>query len=292
MRVSDKVLKCAVFLGNVGSRGVFVPEATGFIVAKNTAEGAFQYVVTCQHCVVGKKLRIRSNLKAGGASVSAVEYADSDWYFHPDSHNRFVDVAVLPVTMPWDVWDVIPVTTTDFCDGATISGRDIGIGDELFYPGLFIHHSGQGRSLPVMRAGTLAAMPHEEITTRSGPIKAYLMEGRSIGGHSGSPVFVNFLAPRSYYADKLVRLPHPTQDQRYRLLGLVRGHLKAADSGEYIAEDTDKQDLWVNSGLATVIPASEILETLDQEDLETARQEAIAALARSADVPDAPANER
>jgi hypothetical protein len=269
MRVSDRLLKCVVFIG-VERNNEFVPLGTGFIVALPEGNLGFQYIVTALHVIAGVKetILVRLNKSSGKAANYTLPRG---WYYHPDPL-RLIDVAVAPVALQSDLFDFAHVHVDHFCDDTALSERDIGIGEELFYPGLFMAHRGVGRNLPVMRFGTLAAMPNEPVRTRSGPIKAYLMEGRSIGGHSGSPVFINFLAPRTYYADRVVSLPHPTKTQGYRLLGLIRGYLRAKDSGEYTTEQPKiEEDLWVNSGISTIIPAQEIIETIMQDELKDQR---------------------
>jgi hypothetical protein len=270
MRVSDKVLKCVVFVG-VEKPGGFEPLGTGFVIMVRQRQVGFQYVVTAQHVLCGLRepISIRVNRKDGEA-----EYIKPPrgWYYHPDDA-RFVDVAIAPILLQLDMYDIAHVQMGEFCTDEFLTERDVGIGEALFYPGLFMHSRGQHRNHPVMRFGELSAMPIEPVITKSGPIKAYLMEGRSIGGHSGSPVFVNFLAWRSYYSDKSIMLPHPSQAQAYRLLGLIRGFLRAKDTGEYLTDDPAMEDLWVNSGISTIIPASEIIDTLMQDELVRQRNE-------------------
>jgi len=271
MRVSDKVLKCVVFVGVEESAG-FRPLGTGFIIWVQQRQVGFQYIVTAQHVLdsLRNPISIRVNRKEGDARYIK---PPRGWYFHPDA-SRFVDVAVAPILLQPDMFDIAHIPTRDFCKEEFLTARDVGLGEELFYPGLFMHRRGQARNHPIMRFGTLSAMPVEPVVTRSGPVKAYLMEGRSFGGHSGSPVFINFMAPRAYYADHPIMLPHPDQAQAYRLLGLLRGYMKAADTGEYVGLDEPAvEDLWVNSGISTIIPAQDIIETLMQEDLVKQRDE-------------------
>jgi hypothetical protein len=117
-------------------------------------------------------------------------------------------------------------------------------------------------------------MRDEPVKTEAGSVSAYLIEARSIGGHSGSPVFVNMLAPRAHQTTSSHSLPLPGELKDYYLLGLIRGYLLAKDSGEYATVDHPKEDLWVNSGIATVIPAQDIWDTLSQPELEKERMEA------------------
>jgi hypothetical protein len=284
MRISDKVLKSTLFLGKmVGSR--FKPTATAFFVSHKHKEGYFLFLVTCAHAVQGMEVHPRFNLTAGGTDVAKVIPANN-WFFHPDA-TRFVDVAVVPIGFSVTTYDTAHIPLEHFCTPEILEARDVGVGDELFYPSLFAYHAGTGRNLPVMRSGTIAGMPIEPVQTKSGPIQAYLMEGRSISGHSGAPVFINFAVPRTYYADKSITLPHPKDAQAYRLLGLVRGFIRADDVGEYITDDPPEQeDLWVNTGISTIIPAQEIAETILQDDIIALMDEAtIAAKARGEEQP-------
>jgi hypothetical protein len=51
------------------------------------------------------------------------------------------------------------------------------------------HHTGDLKNVPIVRVGNLASYPSEQIQTRAfGRMEAYLIEARSIGGLSGSPV--------------------------------------------------------------------------------------------------------
>jgi hypothetical protein len=264
MRVSDRVLKCVVFLG-VGKDENFKPYGTGFLIIVQQGVLEIQYVVTAMHVIDGPEpIVVRVNKKNGKP-----DYIEPlrGWYVHPD-HGRYVDAAVAPIILHPHTYDIVCIRTREFCKDTTVTARDVGVGDELFYPSLFMHHRGAGLNLPVMRAGTLAAMPIEPIITKSGPIKAYLMEGRSMGGHSGAPVFVNFTAPRNYNPERPIPLPTPAEAMMpYRLLGVLRSYLKAKDTGEYLAEEQAAKDLWVNSGISTIVPSDDIIEILMQPDL-------------------------
>jgi hypothetical protein len=282
MRVSDRALRCVVFLG-IEKGGVFVPQGTGFLVRLDHEGIAFQYLVTASHVVVGsQRVFLRINRKEGEPKVLSVP---RQWYYHPDP-SRYVDVAVTPIVLDTQLFDIAHIHVQNFCDDKWIKDRDIGVGDELFYPGMFVHHLGVGRNLPVMRFGALSAMPIEPVRFKAGPaIKVYLMEGRSIGGHSGSPVFINMFAPRTYYYERIVHLP--VEPQNYRFLGLLRSYLKAKDTGEYITDDPKTEDLWVNTGISTIVPAQDILETLNQQDLQEQRMTDIKKLRDN--LPDVPA---
>ena len=80
-----------------------------------------------------------------------------------------------------------------FADDVQIRSLNVGIGDELITVGLFTQRHGAQKKIPIVRSGIIAAMPDEpfEDQNTGKPYHAYLVEARSIGGLSGSPVFVS-----------------------------------------------------------------------------------------------------
>lgn len=111
-------------------------------------------------------------------------------------------------------------------------------------------------------------MPKDKIPIRSfGPIEAYLTEGRSIGGLSGSPVFVR----------NTVQMPAQTAEGTPRsisglgdlhLLGLMHGHWDLP-----VSLSSSDQVEAVNMGVSIVVPAKKILETLYHPELVAMRKE-------------------
>ena len=92
----------------------------------------------------------------------------------------------------------------------------------MFISGLFLHHFGKSRNIPIVRIGNLAALKEEKIATKSfGEIDGYLIEARSTGGLSGSSVFLNLGLVR-FFEGRATRYTADT-DTVY-LLGLIHGH--------------------------------------------------------------------
>jgi len=134
--------------------------------------------------------------------------------------------------------------------------------------GLFANYVGNVRNVPIVRVGNLAAYPEERIRVkleqrfqerlqqRSVEIDAYLIEARSIGGLSGSPVFYHSHAAhtgilRPFAPEMLSPLP----DQSFYLMGIVKGHY-----------DQERDDIErVNTGIAYVTPIGKILTFIDAE---------------------------
>jgi hypothetical protein len=153
-----------------------------------------------------------------------------------------------------------------------VKQEGIGVGNELYFPGLFSPAAGSTRNLPIVRFGNIAAMPGEKIaSTELGSIEAYLIEARSIGGLSGSPVFVTFGHVRVVGSDSQITGGYPVSF----LLGLIHGHFGIAD----IDADADSADALaprkpsVNMGIGMVVPARDIISTLNEPALVAEREE-------------------
>jgi len=197
---------------------------------------------------------------------------------HPN--DDLADVAVMPISLHPDIdWLFWPVTA--FATDAVVKEVEISIGDDVFLTGLFYRHTGTRRNIPIVRAGIIAAMLEEPVRTSLGETEAFLIEARSIGGLSGSPVFVR---PESNYVHKINTEDSYTigrWDARvgsFWLLGLMHGHWDVnASDVDVIVEDRGHRES-VNVGIGIVVPAQKILETIGQPELEELRRRAEAEL--------------
>ncbi len=264
MLVRDEIRKCVVFLGYRFSDGRTGLAGTGFLVARPFQEGAevrrgrvslsFTYLLTAKHVIDGirkqglDEILIRFNYRDGKARwvTTKVEY----WQFHPTEPDT-VDVALLNLSgfsggadVPHD-HAVFPIA--GFVSETLVQSEPIGIGDEIFIVGLFAAHHGNARNIPIVRIGNIAAMPEERVSTSLGAIDAYLIEARSMGGLSGSPVFVNLGTMRVINGAM-----HTSDGGIIYLLGLMHGHY-------------DEKHQNINMGIGIVVPASKILEVINQE---------------------------
>src|SRR5437870_900956 len=148
---------------------------------------SYFYFVTAKHVVASldhSELGIVVNSRDAGACLRPLP---KHWYYHPTDPSADVAVVPFPMTMEWDT---LSVPTSQFLLPELMQRKQIGIGDEVFFPGLFTLAHGTKRNMPILRHGTIAMLPEEQIQTSSGYMDAYLIEARSIGGISGSPVFV------------------------------------------------------------------------------------------------------
>ena len=287
LRIDDQLLKCVVFLGlpqKGKKKGELNPEwtATAFFVDVLSSDEKVTtvYLVTSKHNVdkiAGREfvigLNVREDLGIGLVRVPA----GTKWWLHPETPNE-VDVAVVPWMPPVEL-DVKSLRVQEwFLNEQTIQQQQIGPGDEVFSVGLFTKMSGQTKLLPIVRTGNIAMMPNEKIPgikigeKWTGDVEAYLIEARSIGGFSGSPVFVRetvFNKTTDKDTGKITSVFHGMGFHYF--LGIVNGHweirasqrndtrIKAVPRGFY--------DDQVNLGIAVVIPCKKIVEILNHPEL-------------------------
>src|SRR4029077_1385967 len=123
------------------------------------------------------------------------------------------------------------------------------------------------------------ALREEPVLNPDGrPADLYLAESRSIGGLSGSPVFMDVLTAK--------RVLQPTygimaghyegrSPSRFRLLGSISGHFNVPNSQEdaIVAKDGEN-DVLVNAGIAMIVPAEHILKILNQFTAEEEKEAA------------------
>jgi hypothetical protein len=166
-------------------------------------------------------------------------------------------------------YDIRDIPVQMFATNEVIQQEKIGLGDELVNVGLFRPFFGSSDQLePIVRIGNIAMMPKSRIPSDTfGSLEAFLAEGRSIGGLSGSPVFVRStvnLNVQNYFGQ-------PAQMSglgSLRLLGLMHGHWDAP--GDFGSEAQRP----VNMGVSIIVPADKILEVLYSPQLCAAREEA------------------
>jgi len=291
VRVSDYGKDCVAFLGQKNSRGEFVPHGTAFFVGMIAYQRTLPYIVTAKHVLDQMSDDAPVLLRVNTISASGVRYVPlpkAKWHFHPE-HNeepgrkqKYVDVAVYRPDFDYTDVQMVFFTFDDFLTDEKRSEYDVGVGDEIVITGLFFSHIGEARNIPVVRTGNIAAVPDEPLPTDKGLMDGYLVEVRSIGGISGSPVFTH-LAVRPdkiiVEADPYPQLEHKTlkkADKVHYLLGLVHGYYTINTQEEWVSK-TEQQVGDLNTGITIVIPASKIADTINQPsvsgaDIEMARK--------------------
>jgi len=273
-----------VLLKSVGFVSRFEPEedgariqfgGTAFIVGVHTDErSGLAHIVTAKH--VAEAIEPAEAVIAMNAKDGLPLYLRSGsqrWFYHPTEADS-VDVAVLPFGSPrFREYDISWIPEEIFATAQRIEKFDIGLGDELVIIGLFTRFFGRKQLVPLVRSGNIAMMSKEKLPTQGfGDMEVYLAEGRSIGGLSGSPVFVR----------NTVKTPMQTADGgpaymsglgTFHLLGLMHGHWDLPVSFSPL-----EQREAVNMGVSIVVPAKKILETLYHPDLVKMRKEFVEGL--------------
>ena len=265
MRAPDWLLNCIVFLGRDDS-GEFVSYGTGFLVGKETVGYFFQHIVTARHVIEAiehHEVCVRINQLNG--SVLHEHLPKTGWEVHPD---KAVDIAVAPATVEEEKYKISNVLLDRHpLTPEVIVEHDIGVGEDVITAGMFTRHIGLTSNRPIVRAGIISAMPNEPVETMRGPVIAYLVEVRSIGGLSGSPVFVQ-MAPQRVLSNGEVR---ETEGQAYYFLGVMLGHHVTNDPKEVVSLDP-----WapadMNTGLGVVVPWQRLMEVIEMPVLREQRE--------------------
>jgi hypothetical protein len=261
MRVPESLKRCVCYVCTKQSGKLYIG-GTAFFVSIETSTTIHTYLVTARHSLknieeLGGDVYLRVNT-VGDRKVEIIKI-ESEWYY-PES--PAIDVAVLPFT-PADniIYQHIPVEKI-VTDKVIDEYGGIGIGADILVTGLFSLRKGTQRNYPIIRSGIIAAMLDEQLEDAdSGQMyDAYLIEIRSTGGLSGSPVFVYFE----------VDDPKPRRFNIY-LLGLIRGHwnINAPALQPAFASENEM----INAGIAIVTPAEEINKILQYNELARLRRE-------------------
>ncbi len=250
MLIDPSVRTCVAFLGRKHN-GQDQIVATAFFVSIKVAPLYFAYLVTAAHIIEHTKesaysddgiVYLHLNGK-GGTRLEPIPSTITDWYSHPT--DGAVDVAVLPFKMQPEA-DHTAVTFESEPDVEINPRRwPIEVGTDVFITGLFLRHHGRQRHIPVVRTGTIAALPDAKEPVDVGEngeernIKAYLVETHSLGGLSGAPVFAN--------PTDLVKIgPRISIQAMHIWIGVVSAHW------DFDQDRTERGK--INSGIAIVSP--------------------------------------
>jgi hypothetical protein len=269
MTIPDEIRKCVGFVGFQMADGSVRLAGTVFFVRRQIQglDRMFTYAITAKHVVQKIKdkgldgVLLRLNVK--GLNALWAKSKMEDWHIHPDPT---VDVAVMRFGLT-DQMDHKVFPLEGAATNAVIANHQIGIGDEVFLAGLFSPHYGKKNNIPIVRVGNIAAMPQEKVNTHIGEIDAYLIEARSIGGLSGSPVFVQIGGMRH----GVVTVSSGLQ---FFLLGLMHGHFDSQILQKDATEDTIKAET-VNMGIGIVVPVEKIMETINQPKISDAEKQEV-----------------
>jgi hypothetical protein len=268
--VPEAILECVAFLATQDP-GEDASErkcrGTAFFVRVDTKRQAstYHYLVTAKHCVAqsikeNKELYVRLNLHDGGCDYVRIH---GGWMTHEDPS---VDLAVLPFTPDNSRFRYMGIPSGGMADDPKFTKYHLGIGEEVVIAGLFTRRAGHEENLPIVRFGNISAMPSEPLPdTKTGlDFHAYLVEARSFGGLSGSPVFayLNPVRPAGSLWEQLT-----TSETRVYvpLCGVIRGHWEHGEAIPFASAYRDELDK-INWGIATVTPINYLRDILFSEE--------------------------
>lgn len=260
-RVNDDILDCVIYLypsvadADVGRH----IGGSGFLVGipAKTVPGNFIYAVTNRHVIEGGSACIRLNTMTGAKDTR--DYDERHWTFHPDGDD--LAVCTMPA-MEASIYKYRHVPSEILLTKERATELNIGPGDDVNVVGRFINHEGRQRNLPTMRFGNIAQMPWEpiqQIRVSGEPFdqESWLVEARSIGGYSGSPVFVEINPLWD-------RLNGYKMERGWRyLLGVDWGHI---NSWEPVRTPNDPHPIFRvrgNTGMMAVVPSWKLIDLLN-----------------------------
>ena len=272
MRVPDSIRKIVGFAAYESGSGPRLCGTVFVVGLPLTPDRSARFAVTAAHILdevarrsVDAKLHLRFG-RRGGEFVW-VETNLIDWLRHP--HDTAVDCAAIQLPLP-ETADVNPYRFAggdeDWLSEETARRLGVGVGDEVFFPGLFTEHAGNDQNRPIIRTGSIAAMPTPMVAGGIGPMTAYLVEARSIGGLSGSPVFVQVPHRVTWKTDSSEDEPHRVLPFNF-FMGLMHGHWDVRPMPDNIM-DTGLNAQLVNMGIGIVVPAQDVMAVLRQPRIE------------------------
>jgi hypothetical protein len=281
MRINELIRKSVIFLGVIDRTGAFVPYGTGFVVmwSQEAIDVAFSYLVTAKHVLddmqaSGCPIAARFNTKQGNAAIGRIN-AIQDWFYHPT--DKKCDVAISHFNAANELIDYRGVLLNDApadapsgkkggaLTDAYIAENDVGCGDEVYTAGLLVRHFGASRNIPVVRTGNIAAMPEEpvDLGNKLGHQSVYLIESRSIGGLSGSPVFLH-TTPYRVTQEGDIKAKHGHQTEY--LIGVNIGLFETGAHSDKLPSDTETRREHfletMSAGIAIVVPIQRVIEII------------------------------
>lgn len=273
-KIPDEVRKCVAYLYYKTKKNL-EPMGTVFFVGYEIEHfennslfylPCFTYAITSRHVI--EKIKERSVNACTYIVMNGVGET-SIWRQMPLSYWQFPlgdrsDVAVIEIDINRCGGDHLCFPQRGFMPHDELEQWGIGPGDEVFISGLYTGRpGGRNNNIPIVRVGSIAAIPAGIVHTRYSDVNAYLIEARSTGGLSGSPVFYS----RDLHGRRFQNRGYepPNAGRGLHLLGYIEGHYDERDGGDKI-----------NTGIAIVVPAADVLAALNHPTFADSRNQRFA----------------
>ncbi len=287
MRLRDDVRKSVVFIGT-GEGETFESYGTAFL----TWYKGTPYLVTSRHTVeqIGDDPCVfRVNSKDGPAldmdfdPLNDFIAANYKWLLPSDNT---VDVAALlfRADLRMAGADARYIPESLFIADSKFEEENVGVGDFCYTVGLFHLLSGKSRNLPFVHTGHIGMLPGDEkipvknwrVGKNEPPtlhVEGYLIETNSLGGLSGSPVFVRASTVAEWVPQKDGQPPphYVWPDANVMLLGVWQGSWEG-DPEEILRAEIRDGAVKVPVGIGVVVPTSKLIELLDSPEAEAGRK--------------------
>ncbi len=249
-----------------------LPIGSAFIVGypvEGRANASVPLIVTCRH-VIGELPSVlgRFTLQSGQAPGLASYDLDglrrsNDLWIHDDDG---VDIVVFR-TPHFGAVKYTPFPKELIAREATIADEDVKTTDRVVFPGLLFGYAGLTANYPVVRDGSIALLPQEDvplkykvgtrdIQTRQ---RVFLLNGTATPGASGSPVYLlpGLREKKGAYS---------VGGTRPLLLGIIHGFYSAFPREvQEVAASPGRMVYSENSGIALAFPAWRLIEILEKD---------------------------
>lgn len=249
-------------------------QGTGFFIGVADARltnRSFVYLVTNRHVAMCwdddrkpmqvQALSLRVNMKDGPSQEFTV-VGNLPWIL-PTKDS--VDLAIVPLAPDPTKCDFRTIPDSVFVTDEVVKKESMSEGLKILFSGFFYQVPGVTHVEPILREGIIAMMPDEDLETTTGRMgRVYLGEVHAFHGNSGSPAFVDVRRSIGY---------------DYRLLGIVSGGYGEGEQNALLLE-TPLASKPGNSGIAVIVPASELKALLDEPSAVALRDAEIDRLAQ------------
>lgn len=277
MPIDHRILTCTAFIGAPGADGGFELDGSGFFAYLGNENPAV-YFLTAQHVLnpdwkdagapwpLDGHSFIRIN-RTRNRPPEMLKTNRADWLYPKERHE--LDLCAYRIENA--VRDFHENLDAGILNAATLSldyvqsrtpKYTMMLGDSVFIVGAFSGYMGELRNVPIVRQGHIAAIVNGSSDSQREQPSQYLVETRSLGGISGSPIFFD---PSSRHGrsgmgwgpartiDAAGEASPETTIFPYRLIGMILSTWDMRDA--YSNAD-------FNTGISVALPIAKIVDFL------------------------------